>query len=144
MKKKLSKKINIETERLILKSVFELDAKDLQKQANDKDVAEFFEAGFTFPYTLKQANKYVEDMKDSWNKSKEWIFAIYKRDSNDYIGNFGMKYDEQSNIITNVGSWIGKKYRKNGYLSEVFKKMCDFCFNELNARKIDAYCISIN
>jgi RimJ/RimL family protein N-acetyltransferase len=126
------------------KSIFELDPKDLQRQASDPDVAEFFEAGFTFPYTLKQANKYIEDMKNSWNKNKEWIFPVYKKESLEYIGNFGIKYDAHSNVVSNIGCWFGKKNRRKGYLSEIFKIMCEFCFKELNARKIDAYCISIN
>lgn len=145
MNYKLRKNIRLETERLILKPVWLVDPKKLTDQANDFTIANFVGRYFPHPYKLKNAKNFMTISQKDWNKkNKEWVFAIFLKKTNEFIGCIGIKPSEENQIIQNLGYWIGKDYRGNGYVLEAIKKLIDLSFKELKVRKIEAGVYSPN
>lgn len=143
--KKLPKNIKIETKRLILRPVWFVNPKDMANKGNNFTIANFIGREFPFPYKEKNAVDFIKFSKDNWNvKNKEFCFAIFLKENNEYIGNIGIKPCEEDNIISNLGYWIAEAYWGNGYIGEAIKALCDLSFKELKVRKICAKVYSPN
>ncbi|MEI6352712.1 MAG: GNAT family N-acetyltransferase [Candidatus Nomurabacteria bacterium] len=143
--KTIPKNIKLETKRLVLKPLWNTNPKTMQKQANNFTIANFIGPDFHHPYKLKNATGFIQSSKDNWNKKgKEWVFAIFTKENNIYIGNIGIKYDEINNTISNLGYWIGEDFWGNGYMSEAVEEICKYSFKILKVRKIIAKVFSPN
>jgi RimJ/RimL family protein N-acetyltransferase len=139
---KLDINIILESDRLILnllcKVSDEIDDEYIASIANDYDIAKYVGHRFPNPYTTESATEFKAYAKNSWEKESEYIFAIFEKETNLYIGNIGVAMDKENNIVSNLGYWLGKKFEGKGYMSEATKLMIDFSFNILKVRKIEA------
>jgi ribosomal-protein-alanine N-acetyltransferase len=133
---KLDTNIILESDRLILKSLCkvsdEIDDEYIASIANDYDIAKYVGHRFPNPYTIDSAKGFKEYAKNSWEKESEYIFAIFEKENNLYIGNIGVSLDKENNIVGNLGYWLGKKFEGKGYMSEATKLLIDFSFDILN------------
>lgn len=132
-------------ENIILKDEFvtlkplhtcEISFSHIAEIANDYSISKYVGHGFPFPYDVENAKSFSVYTKDAWEKGSEYCFAILVND--EYIGNIGIKLDKENNIIKNIGYWLGKKYEGNGYMTRAAKLIVNFCFDELEVRKIEA------
>ncbi len=143
--KKIPKNIKLETKRLVLRPVWFVNPKDMAKKGNEFTIANFIGRLFPYPYKEENAVSFIEFSKKNWNqKNQEWVFAIFLRETKEFIGCIGIKPSDEDNKIKNLGYWIGKEYRGNGYIGEAIKVMCNLSFKELKVRKINAGVYSPN
>ena len=136
--------IILENDNLILKPLAYLKPEELSSEAvikiaDDYDIAKYVGHQFPSPYTIKDAEDYFGICKISWISEKEYVFAIFRKSDNEYMGNIGFALNKEDKVVSNIGYWLGKKYAGNGYMTQAVKIMLDFCFNELKVRKIEAY-----
>jgi ribosomal-protein-alanine N-acetyltransferase len=139
---KLDINIILESDRLTLKPLCkvsdEIDDEYIASIANDYDIAKYVGHRFPNPYTIDSAKGFKEYAKNSWEKESEYIFAIFEKENNLYIGNIGVSLDKENNIVGNLGYWLGKKFEGKGHMSEATKLLIDFSFDILKVRKIEA------
>ena len=112
------------TKRLILRHYTEDDKETLIKLLNDKEVSKWTER-IPFPYTEKHANWWI----DKGSKVK-YVFAVTINKNNALIGNVNITAKGE------IGCWIGRKYWKRGFATEVISRMKKFGFEELKLVKI--------
>lgn len=143
--KKIPKNIKLETKRLILRPVWFANPKDIAIKGNNFTIANFIGRLFPHPYKEENAVNFIKFSKENWNqKNQEWVFAIFKKENNEFIGCIGIKPSEEDNKIKNLGYWLGETYWGNGYIGEAIKAVCDLSFKELKVRKINAGAYSPN
>ena len=120
--------IKLETDRLILRYMREEDTHDIFININhDKDVLKYF------------IDKYVEDEKDMTLErtieyclsNHRYLFAIELKDTHEVIGII-LQCSTPDRIFASseIGFAIGKKHWNKGYVTEAFREIISFLFNE--------------
>lgn len=128
---------NIETKRLILRKPKKTDWKDLMEGVGEFDVAKMLDK-VPHPYAKKDADWFINDSIKKWveKKKKNYIFFIELKENKKVIGSIGLSNVDDFNGTAVTGSWVNKKYWKNGFMTEAKIAVNDFAFNELKLRRL--------
>lgn len=129
-------KQNLETERLRLRPFTLADAKDVQRLAGNKAIADT---------TLNIPHPYEDGMAEAWISSHQpgfeagdlAAFAITLKSSAELIGAISLKIDSEMRVAE-MGYWIGVPFWGAGYCTEAAKRIVEHGFNELDLRRIHA------
>ena len=130
--------MRIETDRLVLRDLNEGDKLDLVKNVNNLEVSKNLEL-VPYPYTEGDAewfiNKCVADVNK--NPRENYEFGIELKSGEEFVGCIGLTKIDRFVESACIGYWLGEDHWRNGIMSEAFKKILDFAFNELGLRRID-------
>lgn len=128
--------IVLETPRLLLRKPKRSDVDDVHEGVNDKKTTEQLLV-VPYPYTKKDAQDFVNRCIASWRKKEmdKYSFYIELKSENKVIGVIDLRVNSQSKIA-NTGSWLNKKYRRNGYMTEAKIAVNNFAFNDLGMRRL--------
>jgi ribosomal-protein-alanine N-acetyltransferase len=125
-------KINIETERLILRSWQETDLNDFYEYASVPGVGEM--AGWAHHDSIETSNKILKLFIDEKN-----VFAIVHKQDNKVIGSLGIhgswaNAEEQYKHLRakEIGYVLSKAYWGQGLVPEAVKAVINYCFTNLN------------
>ena len=124
--------MNLETERLILRSWTTKDVEFLYKSFNDFDVAK--NLNIPFPYKKEYAKEFIE--KHQKNDEDNYNFAIIQKPNN-IIGGISLNFDVAAGE-ENARVWLAKKWWGNGYATEACSAMINLCFKNQKYKKIIA------
>ena len=116
--------MELDSERLTLRTYKKEDKEILIELLNDKEVSKWTER-IPFPYTEKHADWWINNKPDN-----DHVYAIVRKDDNVLIGGLN---------ITNkgeIGCWIGRRYWKEGFASEAVNRIKKFGFEELKLEKL--------
>jgi ribosomal-protein-alanine N-acetyltransferase len=129
--------MELKTKRLILRELKLSDWRDIVEGIGEYDVAKMLLKA-PFPYTKKDAVSFINKiLKKSKDKNiKDYLFMIELKSENKVIGAIGIHNIDAFSKIATTGSWINKKYWRNGYMSEAKIVVNDFAFNKLKLRKL--------
>ena len=129
--------MKLKTKRLILRDITEKDAKSIAENANEKEVWYFTEQ-IPYPYTLKDAKGFVKHCKETQKKKPRanYELGIDLRAEKKIIGMISLCKINYQHKKATIGYWLGKKYRKQGIVSEAEKAVLNFAFNKLKLNKI--------
>lgn len=123
---------NIETQNLFLESL-SLKHKSINyvDWINDIEVNKYLEV--KGGYTLERLENFLEEVE----KKKVYFWAIIIKDSLKHIGNIKIDPINFRHGFAEYGIMMGDKEEwGKGYAKEASKGVIEFCFNELNLRKI--------
>jgi len=136
--------MKFETERLILRPARMSDWKDIVEGANDLEVSKTLLV-VPYPYRKKDAVSFIEDCikKSKERKPKGYVFFIELKGEGKVIGVTSLDVDK-SQGIGKTGSWINKKYWRNGYILEAKVPVLDFAFKKLRLRRISTSAFAEN
>src|SRR3989344_1491978 len=126
--------IQIETKRLILRQPRKSDWKDLVEGAGEYDVAKMT-TGMPHPYKKKDAVGWINKHVKNWGK-KSCPFLIELKSEKKVIGCIDIHHIDRFSGVAMTGSWINKKYWRNGFITEAKIVANDFAFNKLKLRKL--------
>ncbi len=132
----LESEISFESERLTFRPSWHAKKEELSEVANDLDIAIAVGEMFPHPYTIKEAENYLEYAKSSWDSGSEYNFGIFDKESNKYIGNIGFKVSVDGSEITNIGYWLGKAHHGKGLATESLKEIVKFIWSKFKNVKI--------
>ena len=130
------RKLNLETERILLRP-FELsDGPRVKKLAGDKAIADT---------TLNIPHPYKDGMAEEWILTRQSKFqagesvncAIILKSIQELIGAIGLIIDKRFNRAE-LGYWIAKEYWNQGYCTEASKAISKYGFHELDLHRITA------
>jgi RimJ/RimL family protein N-acetyltransferase len=128
MRAELAKSV-IGTKRLILRPLRESDAAAIFALFNDWDVVRYLSSP-PWPYTRDDAESYVRAMIEDADETAELAFAITLNGK--LIGSIGVRDRAASNLQAgagpNVGYWLGRKYWRQGYMTEALRAMIAHLF----------------
>lgn len=120
------------TSRLLLKPLsMEYLTKDYVDWLNDEAVYRYLETGSG--YNITRLKKYLSEVV----KKDIYFWAIHIQENNLHIGNVKIDPISQRHGWAEYGIMLGRKTEwGKGFAKEATLKVIDFCFNELNIRKI--------
>ena len=128
--------VPLETERLILRRITLDDAQAVfNNWTSDEEVAEYvtWYSHENIDTTKSIINAWIDEYKS--NDTYRWV--IVSKDSNEPIGMIdvvGMDYKETAQI----GYCLSRSYWGQGIMTEAFKRVIAFLFDEVEVHKIEA------
>ncbi len=130
------------TERLLLRPWETVDAERLFSLASDEELA--FDAGWRVHTSVEYSRKIIEDILSTPGE-----FAIVPRSLRKIAGAVGIKQNPDANFKLDdgdaeIGYWIGKDYRGNGYIPEAVDALLRYGFEELELNNIWCLCKDSN
>lgn len=124
----------LKTKRLILRKPRLSDWKDIVEGAGEYDVAKTT-ASIPYPYKKKDAMSFIKDSIKNWSK-REYTFFIELKVEKKVIGAMSIGGINRFIGVAETGSWINKKYWRQGFITEAKIAANDFAFNKLKLRRL--------
>ena len=128
--------MKIETERLILRKPKLSDWKDIVEGAGEYDVAKHTK-NIPYPYSRADAEWFIKHSLKTWGDAT-YSFMIELKAEKKVIGVMGLRNVNPANGTASTGSWINKKYWRNGYITEAKIAVNDFAFDVLQLRRLNS------
>lgn len=131
--------MRLETKRLILRKPKRSDWKDIVDGAGDLDIARYI-GRIPHPYRKKDAIWWLDRTLKKWDKKKkdDYSFVIELKSEKKVIGSTNLHKIDWISLSAATGSWINKKYWRNGYILEAKIATLDFAFNKLKLQRIES------
>jgi RimJ/RimL family protein N-acetyltransferase len=122
----------LKSDRLILRPIELSHATDTYLSwLNDEEVNKFLDS--IGNYTIDDLKDYIQDIC----LNNIYFWGIHIKDSNKHIGNIKIDSISERNNTGTYGILLGEKNEwGKGYAKEASNLIIDFCFQELNIRKI--------
>jgi ribosomal-protein-alanine N-acetyltransferase len=132
--------MQLETKRLILRKPKKSDWKDIVEGVGDFDVAKMM-SYMPHPYRKKEAYDFIKKTNKEWKQKiiTSIQFSIKLKTEKKIIGGIGLGDINKFSETAQTGSWINKKYWRNGYITEAKIAVNDFVFNRLKLRRLNSY-----
>lgn len=140
MKSLKSKRIQLEGERIFLKTLGEKNAtKEYCGWLNDPEVNKYLE---TRKATAAQIKKYIREK----NKNPNCLFlGVFFKKNGRHIGNIKLEPIDFENRRATIGILIGNKNYQNKKIgAEAMKLLIDYAFSRLNLQEVNLGVISEN
>ena len=128
--------MEINGKRIILRSWRDEDIEDLVEGLNNINVSKWL-AAVPYPYTKKDAEKFIVYAKQSERNSSDIMLAIVLKENNKVIGGTSIQGINKKDGICTGGIWLNEKYQKNGYGTEAFSIRAEYCFEILGLRRLE-------
>lgn len=114
----------IETDRCYISLTTDYDTHDLAKNFLNEEIIGFFDTSIIWPKTVDEAMRLLSSRlkKDK----KTYYFTIKLKDTEESIGQIGFNL-EKKNVLW-VCYWLGPKYHRKGYMSEVSLNLVELIF----------------
>lgn len=137
--------MKLETKRLILRKPKKSDWKDLVEGVGEYDVAKMLLV-VPHPYKKKDADIYIKRVLKRWTQKikNDYTFFIELKSEKKVIGAIGIHRIDWFSGVGTTGSWINKKYWRNGYVTEAKIVVNDFAFNKLKLRRLNSLVFTDN
>lgn len=133
----------IETERLILKP-YEKDFADaIYEVVKQKEIADTM-VMIPHPYPRELVDGWIHYLKKSWEEETAFEFAVFLKETNQYIGNCGLVAFSKNNRNAEVGYFIDVAHWNKGYATEACKKIIEYGFEYHQLNRIYSRCMVRN
>lgn len=126
----------LETQRLILRPFDMTDAKDVQKLAGDRAVADTT-LNVPHPYEDGMAEQWIATHQPKFDAGEQANFAVVLRDSGELAGAIGLGIEKRFDRAE-LGYWIGAPYWNRGYCTEAGRALLRYGFGELKLNRVHA------
>lgn len=133
----------LRTNRLILGRFEPDDAAELQRLADDHEIADTT-LSIPHPYTLDHALAWIGNQRRESVRGRALNFAIRMLPGASLIGSVGLRDVDPEHRQAELGFWIGRKWWGQGYASEAASEVIRFGFDELGLNRIYAHHMARN
>jgi RimJ/RimL family protein N-acetyltransferase len=137
------KQIILKSNRIILRTPKESDAKELAKQINSPDIVRWT-ARIPYPYKFKDAVDFIKKQKKKIKKEEDFVFFIIDQVTSKIIGAIGLHHIEKKSKKSELGYWLIKEKWGQGIVSEATGLVLKFGFKDLRLHRIYAFCFESN
>ncbi|WKY42820.1 GNAT family N-acetyltransferase [Eubacteriaceae bacterium ES2] len=126
--------MQLETERLLLRSWKESDAEDLYRYASNPEVGPI--AGWPVHTSLEDSLGIIRNVL-----SNPETYAVILKSEDHAVGSIGLLMGQYSNIdlLDNegeIGYWIGQPFWGQGLIPEATRELIRYSFEDLNLQKL--------
>jgi ribosomal-protein-alanine N-acetyltransferase len=95
----------------------------------------------TKPAFRRRLARYSED----WSRDLGYSFFIFRRVDDSIVGGITIANVRRGVAQTcSFGYWVGKRYARQGYMTEAVHGACTFVFDQLSLHRVEAACLPIN
>lgn len=131
------KEVTLKTKRLILRKPRKADWRDVMEGAGEFDVAKMTKA-IPYPYKKKDADWFINNALKKWREKTNCVFVIELKKEKKVIGALGLHGINKFAGTATTGSWINKKYWRQGYMTEAKIAVNDFSFSRLKLNRLNS------
>lgn len=131
----------LSTPRLRLLPLCPEDAPRIAELGSDPLIAAFT-ANMPSPYTLKEAQAFVERSQEAGEKGDNRVFGI-RLQAGVLIGIINLRPNPRHHS-GHPGYWMGAPYRGQGYMTEAVKQVMAYGFETLGLHRIHTSCLATN
>ncbi len=111
------------------------DVDDIYKNIRDKEIQKYT-LKIPFPYTKTHAIDFIKQTTKNRKLKTAYDFAITEIDEDKVIGGISLMKIDYQHKNAELGYWLGKNYRNQGYTTEAIELILRFAFNELKLNRI--------
>lgn len=126
----------LETERLILRPLTLSDSAAIQHLANDPEIAANT-LTVPHPYPAGAAEEFISRSQKSAQQGEAFVFAIVRKTDDALVGVMGLHLDS-GHQRAEMGYWMGRPYRGQGYTTEAARRLLAYSFDELGINRVYA------
>lgn len=126
----------LETERLRLRPFVVADAKEIQRLAGEREIADTT-LNIPHPYEDGVAEAWIGTHQSAFEARETVTLAIESRETGALVGAIGLRL-RLPNESAEMGYWIGRAYWGRGYCTEAARAMLDYAFRELGLNRVHA------
>lgn len=124
----------LESERLVLKTIEPGDAQELAAALNDFDISKHL-ATVPHPYSVNDAYAFIGRIAEEQQKGEGHVFVIRRKADRALVGCCGLHL---KNGAFELGYWIAKPLWRQGFASEAAYRLVTFAFDDLGAETVTA------
>lgn len=136
------KQPTLTTERLTLRPFILSDAKEVQRLAGNRSIADTT-LNVPHPYEDGIAEGWIKTHTPKYRSGELASFAIVEQSSDNLLGAVGITISQQFHRA-DLGYWIGVPYWGQGFCTEASKRIVDFAFSALGLHRVTAYHLARN
>lgn len=119
-----------------LKQIQLSDAHEIHNYLSDEEVRKYMGI---YPYkTLQDTNKEIQWYEKIFKEQTGIRWGIALKGHQAIIGSCGFLNISKSNLRAEIGYELNKKYWRKGIMSEAYKAVIQYGFNEMNLNRIEA------
>lgn len=133
----------LETPRLLLRAHEPGDAPALAALCNDIDVVRWT-SSHPFPYELKHAQEWIANREPDYQAQKASVHGAFLKDTGELIGGVGFHNRTPDHQRAELGYLVGKKFWRQGYATELARRLVQHGFEDLKFSRIHAGVFSGN
>ncbi|MDD5749794.1 MAG: GNAT family protein [Patescibacteria group bacterium] len=111
------------------------DAKSIYQNIKDRDIIRHL-SNVPEPYQLKQAVEFIKRCQKKYKKQEAFPLGIAEKNSDQIIGVITIADLDLPGRRGVLGYWLGKKYHRQGIMSEALQLMLDFSFGKLKLKRV--------
>lgn len=93
---------------------------------------------------LEETEANIREAHANFLLRKDLRLLIFHKQSGQFIGSTGLHRIEWEIRKFEIGYWIDSRYAKQGYITETVVGLTTFAFEELNAKRVEIRCDSLN
>jgi [ribosomal protein S5]-alanine N-acetyltransferase len=131
-----------ETKRLLLRPFTLADAKDVQRLAGDRAIADTT-LTIPHPYGDGMAEAWISTHQETYDQEKGMTFAITRKPDGVLLGAISL-IDISKGHQAEIGYWVGKPYWSQGYCTEAASAVLRYGFSVLGLIRIHARYLTRN
>lgn len=133
----MNQRLELETERLLLRPWKEGDNADLVEGLNNLEVSKWL-AFVPHPYTKSDGESWLKHCQGLLGTNQNsYEFAVVLRAENKVIGGVSLSRISKLHGTAGGGLWLNPKYQGSGYGSEAFQEKIRFAFEDLGLRRLE-------
>jgi len=127
----------ITTERLLLRCLRRSDLAALVQAINDRSVAATT-LGIPFPYTMKDATRWLKQEAECRRKGTMLNFVVTLRRDGSIVGGVGLSSISTEHHRAELGYWTASRFRNQGFCTEAARAVLAFAFGVLKLQRVYA------
>lgn len=131
-----SKMPEMETDRMIFRSVKRGDCKDIFEYSSDPRTSQYL---LWDPHeSIEYTKSFIEIILSKYKIGEYNDWALVLKENKKMIGTCGFTRIDERNGVAEIGYVLNPKYWGMGLATEAAKKVIDFAFNELGVNRVEA------
>jgi ribosomal-protein-alanine N-acetyltransferase len=127
----------LETERLTLRALNLDDAKAIFGLRTNKEVNEFIDR--KTPNNLSEARAFIDRISNLTLNNQGVFWVIESKSNHQLIGTIGLRNFEDEENYAEIGYELDPISQQKGFMSEAFKAILKFGFQEMELKTIEAF-----
>lgn len=132
----------LKTQRLLLRPFVLADAKEVQRQAGDSEIASTT-LNIPHPYKDGLAEAWILGHPRGFAEGRFVVFAIVRRSDEVLVGCMGLTIEREDNRAE-MGYWVGRSYWGQGYATEAARALLRYAFADLGLVRAHASYLARN
>ncbi len=127
--------MKIQGQKINLRSLKKTDADSIYRNIKDRQILCFL-ANPPIPYKLKHAQVFILKTHRNLKSGTDYSLGIVNKENDQLMGVISLMEVNKLHRRAEIGYWLGKKYHRQGIMSEAIGLILDFAFKKLQLHSV--------